>query len=450
MRKVILSVFIVTGLIAIAGTWYQHGYSKYKSVFLTNTYINNIDVSGLTVEQAEEKIKQPLEDVAVHYFDATSIIPSEKLNATSSYKTDIKTAFDSQDHLWWFKSFCHPSYFHASPDISYDLSDLGELIQEFSFVQDCIEPDDAKIIYENGIFQIQKETEGTKPDIERMTEEIRETVQKETYNVDVSDCQILPSVTSNDLSLTEQMEALNSRDTIEIDAGGGKTYTMSKEEFQNIICWDGSNISLNETLLSDCVQSLSDKYSTFGEQRQFITHSGEEVFVGGSVKDDFGYEINLEKTKENLSDTILNGKGTCEINWKQQGKTRSDLNDFGSTYAEVSIQDQHVWYYRDGECVFDSDTVTGLPALGGTTPGVFHVLYKQSPSVLKGEDYETPVTYWMPFTYTGTGFHDASWRSKFGGSLYLTTGSHGCVNLPADKAAELYGLIQTGDPVIVY
>lgn len=450
MRKVILSVFTITALIIVSGVLYQHGYSKYKSVFLPNTQINNINVSGLSIDQAEEKIRQPLEDVTVYYLDNTSFISSGELNATVSYMSDIKEAFVSQDHFLWFKSLQHPSYFHASPEINYDLSNLEELIQNFSFVQTYDEPVNAAIVYENGMFQIQKEVEGTKPDTEKIAEEIRNAVQKEVYEIDVSGCRILPSVTSNDLSLTEQMEMLNSREAIEIDVGGSATYTMPKEEFQNIILWDGANISLDETLLSDCIQALSDKYSTFGKQRQFITHNGEEVTVGGSVKDDFGYEMDIEKTKETLSDVILNGKDSCEISWKQQGKTRSDLNDFGTTYAEVSIQAQHVWYYKDGECVFESDTVTGLPALGGTTPGVFHILYKQSPSVLKGENYETPVTYWMPFTYTGTGFHDASWRSKFGGSLYLTTGSHGCVNLPAEKAAELYGLIQTGDPVIVY
>ncbi len=33
---------------------------------------------------------------------------------------------------------------------------------------------------------------------------------------------------------------------------------------------------------------------------------------------------------------------------------------------------------------------------------------------------------------------------------YKTYGSHGCVNLPTDKAAEIYGIIQNGDPVIVH
>lgn len=450
MRKLVISAFAISASITALLVWYQHGYAKYKSVFLPNTHINNIDVSSLSIDEAEEKIKQPLQDVTVQYLDNTVVISAKDLNATASYKADIQDAYGAQDHAWWFKALRQPSYFHASADINYDVSGLDGFIQEFPFVQKYTEPVDAKITYENGIFEIQKETVGTKPDTAKMAEEISASVQKGVYDIDVSDCLISPAVTTNDLSLTEQMKTLNARDAIEINVGGEGSCVLSKGDFQDIILWDGENISINDTQLSECVQNLSDTYSTFGKQRKFIAHNGDEVTVGGSVKDDFGYEINLEKTKENLSNAILNGEDSCEISWKQEGKTRSELNDFGTTYAEVNIAAQHVWYYKDGECVFESDTVTGLPALGGTTPGVFHILYKQSPSVLKGENYETPVTYWMPFTYTGTGFHDASWRSKFGGNLYLTTGSHGCVNLPAEKAAELFGLIQTGDPVIVY
>lgn len=449
MRKSIITISCVAAALAAAAALYQYGYTKYKDTFLPNTIVNQTDVSGLTIRQAEEKIRKPLNNIFIHYMSSTEEIQAKDLHAASSYEASLKKEFNSQNHHLWFMAYQHPSSFHAVPDIYYDTKNLGEIIENLSFVKNYEEPVNAEIIYQNGMFQIQKETEGTKPDIPQIEKKITESVQSGNYNIDVSECRVLPSVAEKDLSLTDQMKDLNARDRIEIDVGGGQTCALSKEEFQDIIVWDGE-ISLDDQKLSDLLQNLSDTYSTFGKLRQFTTHAGDEITVGGSVKDDFGYAMDTEQTKKIFSDAIMNGKDSCTIAWKQEGKTRSEQNDFGNTYAEVSIKQQHAWYYKNGECVFDSDTVTGLPALGGTTPGVFHILYKQSPSVLKGENYETPVTYWMPFTYTGTGFHDAYWRSKFGGDLYLTTGSHGCVNLPAGKAKELYGLIQTGDPVIVY
>ena len=48
------------------------------------------------------------------------------------------------------------------------------------------------------------------------------------------------------------------------------------------------------------------------------------------------------------------------------------------------------------------------------------------------------------------GFHNAPWRSAFGGDIYLTNGSHGCINLSYEKADELYSLCNVGDVVIIH
>ena len=47
-------------------------------------------------------------------------------------------------------------------------------------------------------------------------------------------------------------------------------------------------------------------------------------------------------------------------------------------------------------------------------------------------------------------FHDAGWQEKFGGDWYVEHGSHGCINLPPDKAEELHGLLSVGDVVVVH
>ena len=56
----------------------------------------------------------------------------------------------------------------------------------------------------------------------------------------------------------------------------------------------------------------------------------------------------------------------------------------------------------------------------------------------------------MPFYENLVAFHDADWRYSFGGEIYLTNGSHGCVNLPPAAAAELFQITQVGDPVVVH
>lgn len=122
----------------------------------------------------------------------------------------------------------------------------------------------------------------------------------------------------------------------------------------------------------------------------------------------------------------------------------------GDTYVEVSLDDQHVWYIVDGDVFLESDCVTGNYGSADTPKGFFEVNAKISPCTLKGDDYVSYVTYWMPFIGGGWGLHDASWRSSFGGNIYKGGGSHGCVNLPTDVAKKMYAQMEVGTPVIVY
>ena len=124
--------------------------------------------------------------------------------------------------------------------------------------------------------------------------------------------------------------------------------------------------------------------------------------------------------------------------------------EVGDTYVEVSLSDQHMWYIVDGDVYLESDCVTGNYGSADTPKGYFTVNAKISPCTLKGDDYTSYVTYWMPFIGGGWGLHDADWRSSFGGNIYKGNGSHGCVNLPPKVAKELYAVIEVGTPVIVY
>ncbi|MFR8249264.1 MAG: L,D-transpeptidase [Lachnospiraceae bacterium] len=56
----------------------------------------------------------------------------------------------------------------------------------------------------------------------------------------------------------------------------------------------------------------------------------------------------------------------------------------------------------------------------------------------------------MPFN-GNVGIHDAdTWRSEYGGEIYKTSGSHGCVNTPTANAEKIFNTVEIGTPVIVY
>lgn len=123
----------------------------------------------------------------------------------------------------------------------------------------------------------------------------------------------------------------------------------------------------------------------------------------------------------------------------------------GNTYVEIDLSAQHLWYYENLELKLDSDIVTGNTKLQHNTPvGAFYLRARQTNQTLTGADYASFVSYWMPFIGNSIGMHDATWRRTFGGNIYTYNGSHGCVNMPKDKAAALFNLIKVGTPVLVH
>ncbi len=119
-------------------------------------------------------------------------------------------------------------------------------------------------------------------------------------------------------------------------------------------------------------------------------------------------------------------------------------------FVDVDITGQTVTYFENGIAVMSSPCVTGCTNRGRGTPrGNYAVMRKVPGKYLVGPTWKCWVDYWMQFTPGHIGLHDANWRKSFGGEIYKSSGSHGCVNLPKDFARQLYDKVQVGTPVIV-
>ncbi|MCD7736653.1 MAG: L,D-transpeptidase family protein [Lachnospiraceae bacterium] len=197
------------------------------------------------------------------------------------------------------------------------------------------------------------------------------------------------------------------------------------------------------------VQSLADQYNTLENGREFTTSLGNTITVTAG---NYGWSMNVDATVSRLLEKIKqNGNVSMEAVWSSTGKVFNEDGDIGGSYIEVDLTNQKVWLYRDGELLLESSCVSGTynDESRKTPEGIYTIFYMQSPAVLRGADYASPVDYWM--AYNGNiGLHDASWRSVFGGDIYLTDGSHGCVNLPDNAAKILYENISIGYVVVTY
>ena len=210
---------------------------------------------------------------------------------------------------------------------------------------------------------------------------------------------------------------------------------------------DGS-VSVNEASAKEYVASLASKYDTFGRNRTFKDHDGNSRTVSGG---DYGYWMDRVSTRQELISQILKGE-SAELTpvYFGTGSSYDKENDIGRTYVEINLGSQHLWVYKDGQVVNESDFVSGGLFKGNGTPeGTYSITYKERDATLVGQGYESSVKYWMPFN-GNIGMHDASWRDSFGGHIYYMNGSHGCINLPTSKAAEIYDQVEKGEPVVVY
>ena len=163
-----------------------------------------------------------------------------------------------------------------------------------------------------------------------------------------------------------------------------------------------------------------------------------------------GYRVDVEAEAVSIKEELLNGEvHTRRPLYESEGMSRGG-DQIGKTYIEVDMSAQKLYYFENGELKLSSDVVTGNISKGNGTPAkMCYIYFKQRNRTLRGENYATFVNYWMAVT-GHVGIHDATWRNKFGGEIYKTNGSHGCINVPKAFAAELYAVAEVGTPCIMY
>lgn len=127
----------------------------------------------------------------------------------------------------------------------------------------------------------------------------------------------------------------------------------------------------------------------------------------------------------------------------------SETSMYHNYSIEISIDNQCIYLLDSDSVIKSSECVTGNYGTRDTPCGTFYITNKSEGIYLSGADYNCYVNYWMAFN-GGIGIHDASWRSDFGGDIYMGNGSHGCVNVPYDMAETIYSLCDVGTTVSVY
>ncbi len=194
------------------------------------------------------------------------------------------------------------------------------------------------------------------------------------------------------------------------------------------------------------VRAAINSYDTSGSLSfNFVRHDGEETVVKGGTWGDV-----VDTLGEWEAVRVLGASLVSESSRKPLMKVEMDNYRLPDTYIEVDKSEQRVYYYVSGNCTVSSDCVTGKRGGRETPTGAFYITEKKKEKDLKGADYISHVHRWLRLTWAGVGLHDATWRNRFGGNIWQTSGSHGCINLPKNFAYQLYDMVESGTCVIVY
>lgn len=465
MKKIIKKISGKTiGLICISFTIFLLLVYIGLSLFFNNhfffrTRMESIECSLITAEGAQEKIVKETGNYTLEIIGrdgALAIIRQEDIGLVPIFDSSLSDMIARQNGFLWPASLFGSNSIEILVEIEYSEDALRELFDQLTFFDASIvrEPKNAYIgefDKESRQYPIIEEEKGTRLNKELTYQKIQEAIANLEHQISLEElgCYVLPEITSDSPALLKEQQELNKL------AGVVITYQFGEEvevvDGEVIVDWmvkeGNGSYTLDGTLVREYINSLARKYDTFGQTREFYNSHGEVLTMKGGS---YGWWMDRPGETQDLIDWITAGKsGIKEVNYHgkavQYGK-----DDIGGSYVEIDLTNQHLYLYMEGEIVLESDFVSGSVNRGYHTPtGVFGLTYKERNATLSGENYRTPVSYWMPFN-GNVGMHDANWRSNFGGDIFVNNGSHGCINLPPEKAKEIYGYVDKGFPVIVY
>ena len=444
-------------LLVAAGGVYVGMSQKYKARFFPNTQINGVDASGKTAAEVQELIAEGVNGYTLTITERnnqTETIAGTDIKLYAEFDGSLEKMVAAQNPFAWLWHMKQEEYTIGTM-VAYDDAALESQIRNLSCLdpEKAVEPVNAKISeYVSGQgYSIEPEQEGTAVEAEKLTQAVTGAIEnlQDHLSLEEADVYKKPTVLKDDASLAEQLDKMNKYAKMSVTYQfGDSTETLNGDQ---IHAWlianaDGS-VSVDSSKVSEYVSEMAKAHNTSNKAKTLKTSYGSTIQVSGGT---YGWKINQAAETEALAAIIASGESTTREPEYSQKAASHGANDYGDTYVEINLTGQHLFFYKEGKLVVESDFVSGNLAKGwGTPAGSYPLAYKQKNAVLKGENYRTPVNYWMPFN-NGIGMHDAKWRSSFGGAIYKTGGSHGCINLPPSVAKTIFDNISAGTPVICY
>mgnify|MGYP003097271471 CR=1 FL=1 len=453
---VLASVLAVAILIYIAV-----GYIKYNGKFLPGTIIDGTDFSGMSVEEVCNYYENKINNYTLNIYNDNYIIDKyepQEYDLQLSYKAKwyFAALVKKQANIFWLPAILgrQDIYDLNYMDImSYNVHKLNFAIADSVGynLPVTIKSRQGSIYYNGYNFVIIPPVASDQIEPATYIKKIYSSIQnlEPDMIIEEADCYV-----RNDM--TPEIESkLNAACETAADFFNGIDMNIklenSDKDFNNEIINSIYNIDAeynficNESTIDAGIDAIKDRYNDIGIERTFHTSHGTDVTVKGG---DYGSYIDIKTLRKSVKAAVLN-KEKVDTTIKYKKYTLNNIDGIGNTYVEIDLTNQYLYMYSKGQLVKDCPIVSGLPGSRATPQGVYRLKNKAMYVTLVGDNYRTPVRYWMPFN-GGIGMHDATWQSYFGGNKYLSRGSHGCINLAMKDVADIYEYAEINMPVICY
>lgn len=434
----------------------------YSRVFSYGTWINGIYCTGKSVDEvnAELLAATALTDITITDKDnIRSVLHGEEIGYTIDYQSQLQRCFKLQNPFLWIIDLAGQKEYTVTPEISFDEEALLVCIgRTQAVIRAGLRPQKVEIFRDENGYGLYNGMEQVL-NVSKLSETVKEELYKGNTDISLSesDCyENLPltAAMQDTIELYRKIEAFQTCE-ITYDMGDRQIPVSSAITWQWIALTEEGDFLLDENrspVLSEegikqFIDTLCEEYDTYGSCRTFQATRGEEVLIEGGT---YGSQIDRSAEAEYLKQAFLEGKSETRIpKYTRETQVRGK-DDIGDTYIEIDMTEQKMYYYLEGEQVLATDIVTGnMRRKWGTPSGVNFVYNKQKNRILRGEGYASPVKFWMPVK-GNIGIHDASWRSEFGGEIYMKNGSHGCINTPTEIMTKLYDMVEIGTPVVMF
>ena len=404
-----------------------------------------IDLAGLNREDAFEKLEAAVENYTLQLtVDGEALELSGKDFGLTCSRKNFDAAVDA------LEAGTEPDF---STLVHYNDAKLRPILKRSLNRTSA----DAAIVYDEaaGAYKLESEVYGLETNYNALADEIRDAICTLTpqYTATGFAQVVKPERTADNPNAAKAVEFANKMGSVKLSYNFGTEsepiwHEIPADVIRSFIHFgeDGFHLSVNEFAVEAYVAELASLYDTEAATGPFPTTGGEVLDMVITYN---ACHVDTAALTESISTCMTFGlSGERQVSYLP-GSIKG--MPFNGTYVEVDLTNQHMWFYKDGQLLIDSDLVSGNVAANHHTPtGVFTIYSRSYGTTLEGPGYASWVNFWMPFT-GGYGLHDASWRNKFGGDIYLTDGSHGCVNLPYEAAKTLINNSRSGETrVVIY